>query len=159
MNRVSPRVLLADTDDALRVSLQRALDAAGFRVETAATGNEVILGCEVDPPDILIVDVDLPDIDGFEVCEYVRRETRDADITIIVMTRCSDDMTRHYLGPMVDYVGGDFFVAKPCDGRLLLHLLDDLAGDISPPRQPARTTFPTRAVWPTHRSPSMTTVG
>ncbi len=155
MNRVSPRVLLADPDNVFRASIQRALESAGFRVETADSGSEVIVQCEIDPPDVLIIDVQLPDIDGFEVCEHVRHETRDADVTIIVTTECSDDMTRHYLGPMVEYVGGDFFFAKPCDGKLLLNLLDDLMEEDAPATRTDYVAFPTRAVWPTRSGPSI----
>lgn len=159
MNRVSPRVLLADRDAAFRDSIERALGAAGFRVETVASGSEVIAQCEFDPPDILIVDINLPDMDGFEVCEHVRCETRDADVTIIVTTDCSDEMTRHYLGPMVEYVGGDFFFAKPCDGKLLLHLLDDLVAEDARPRREWVGTCPTHAVWPTRHAPFRASYG
>ncbi|UCC30553.1 MAG: response regulator transcription factor [Phycisphaerales bacterium] len=127
MSRESPRILLADPQTASRHALQVRLEDAGYTVDTVASGSDVILMCDVDPPDILILDVHLPDMDGFEVCEYVRHETRDLDLTVIVLTEPTDEMTRSYLGPMVDFAGGDYFLAKPCDSKLLIQLLDDLS--------------------------------
>jgi len=111
----------------------------------------VLLLCDLHPPDVLIMDVRLPDMDGFELCERVRRETRDLDLTIILTTEASDDMTRAYFGQMVDYAGGDYFVAKPCDRKLLLKLLDDLAAEPAGNKRQAVKVFPTHVTWPTTR--------
>ncbi len=126
MNRVLPRILLADGSPRNLSSFRRQFENAGFPVRALATAADVIISCELDPPDVLILDLHLPDMDGFEICTYVRRETRDYDVTIIVMADVSDDLTRAYLGQMVEYAGADYFVAKPCDGKLLLELVDIL---------------------------------
>lgn len=153
MGKQSPRVLLADAESAWRDSLRQQLAGAGYDVDVAACGRDVILLCEMDPPDVIIMDVHLPDLDGFELCDYIRHETRDADVTIIIMTEPSDRLTRAYLGAMVDFVGGDFFFAKPCDGKLIVQLLDDLTGDIDAAVHPPVAGCPTRVVWPTTRPP------
>ena len=152
MSHQAPRILLADPQDASRQAVRQQLEAAGYHVDTVTSGGDVILLFELDPPDVLIMDVDLPDMDGFEVCEYVRHETRGSDVTVIIMTEPQDDMTRTYLGPMVDYAGGDYFLAKPCDGKLIAQLLDDLVVDGDAPVADLVTGSPTRAVWPTARS-------
>ena len=97
------------------------------------------------------MDVQLPDMDGFEVCECVRRETRGSDLTVIITTEAIDQMTRAYLGQMVDYVDGDYFFAKPCDGKLLVQLLDDLAEKAHDMSEDRRSISPTHVVWPTSR--------
>ncbi len=126
-----PRVLLVDADDAARHALETHLTDAGYDVQTASTGRAAISFCELQPPDIVIMDVHLPDMDGFEVCGYVRRETRDQDVSIIIMTEPSDKLTRSYLGSMVEFAGGDYYFSKPCDGKLLVQLLDDLTAEWS----------------------------
>ncbi|MGB2984791.1 MAG: response regulator [Phycisphaerae bacterium] len=158
MSRTSPRIVLADPQRSSQRLLRRQLEDAGFHVEIAANGSEVILLCEIDPPDILILDVDLPDMDGFEVCAYVRHETHDSDITVIIMTETTDEMTRTYLGQMVDYAGGDYFFARPFDGRLLVHLLDGLSNQADQSNDQPRAVFPTRVVWPTTRTRSFASI-
>lgn len=147
----SPRVLLADAQCAARDSLQQQLTSAGYDVDVASCGSDVILLCESQPPDVIIMDVHLPDMDGFEVCEYIRHETRDADVTVIIMTEPSDHLTRAYLGPMVEFVGGDYYFAKPCDGKLIVQLLDDLTDDSGSDDDGLVSRCPTRVVWPTSR--------
>ncbi len=158
MKRRPLRVLVADHAHATRTSLQRQVEAAGCRVATATSAEDVIIQCDIDPPDVLMVDVDLPDMDGFELCEHVRHETRDLDLTIILMVEPEDDMTRTYLGRMVDYAGADFFFAKPCDGHLLQMLLDDIAAHRDRSGAASRRGFPTRAVWPTAQGRAPTSV-
>ncbi len=156
MSRKLPRIVLADPQPDTRHALYRQLGDAGFRVQTAISGSDVILMCSIEPPDILITDVDLPDMDGFEVCEHVRHQMRGTDITVIIVTEPTDEMTRAYLGQMVDFAGGDYFLVRPFDGKLLIQLLDSLSEDVECNNvcPAAAPTFPTRAVWPTTRSHS-----
>ncbi len=149
MSRHSRQIVLADPQRASRRTLCQQLEDAGFCVQTATTGGDVILLCDIDPPDILIIDVDLPDMDGFEVCEYVRHETRDSDMTVVITTDPADEMTRRYLGQMVDYAGGDYFFARPFDGRLLVQLLSELDSEWAQSDDQLHNAFPTRVVWPT----------
>jgi len=127
-----PRVFLVDADDAARRALETHLADAGYDVYTASNGRDAISFCELQPPDIVIMDVHLPDMDGFEVCGYVRHETRDEDVSIIIMTEPSDKLTRSYLGSMVEFAGGDYYFSKPCDGKLIVQLLDDLTAEWTP---------------------------
>lgn len=151
--RRPPVILLADPEPNSRLYLRQHLEDRGFCVVTAETGEDVILLCDISPPDVLILDVHMPDRDGFEVCEYVRHETRGAEPTIIIATEPTDEMTRNYLGPMVEFAGGDYFVAKPCDPHLLAQLIDDIVGCSETTGDGMTTAFPTRAVWPTSRGP------
>lgn len=153
MKPKKPRILLLDAQRSTRQALSRHLDAAGYPVCTVSTGTDALVVCDIDPPDILIMDTQLPDMDGFELCERVRHETRDRDLTLIIATEASDEMTRAYLGQMVDFVGGDYFFAKPCDANLMTQLIDDLANEMHGKRMASRGGFPTRVVWPTSRAP------
>ena len=138
MGRRPPHILLADSHPSCCSTLKQHLEDAGYSVRTSTSGQDVILLCDIAPPDILIMDVHLPDMDGFEVCEYVRHATRDSELTTIIVTDADDEMTRTYLGQMADYVGADYFMAKPCDGNLLVKLVDTLAREhgVPPNRGP-----------------------
>ncbi len=145
------RILLADHEPSSRQALFRELERAGHTVQIADDGEDVLLLCDLDPPDVLIMDVDLPDIDGFEVCECVRRQARGADLTIIVIAQPTNRMTRTYLGQMVKYVDGDYFFAKPCDTKVLIELLDDLSTCPEGPTEARSPGFPTHVTWPSSR--------
>ncbi len=148
----SPRVLLADPKRSSRQQLQRQLEGHGYEVQAVTTGADVVLKSRFDSLDVLILDVDLPDLDGFEVCAIVRHHARDSDPARVMMADVDDDLTRAYLGQMVDYAGGDYFFAKPCDYKLLLRLLDGLRQEEAKEDRPrCWRSSPTRAVWPTTR--------
>ena len=71
------------------------------------------------------------------------------------MTEATDNMSRAYLAKMVEYAGGDFFLAKPCDVNLLAKLIDDVTEPTERANDYYPTTSPTHVVWPTTRSRSM----
>ncbi len=143
------RVLVADSDQSVRKDLAWHLEDVGYEVVPAANGGDVLMQCEIDPPDAVIIDVRLPDMDGYEVCTQLRHDPGTTDVPIIITAVPCDKMTQTYLGQMVDYAGGDFFVAKPCDVNVLVQLVTDA---VSPPQDaevPALVGFPTRVTWPT----------
>lgn len=152
MTSDTPRILLADPECHSRTALCRELERAGYAVQVAEDGEDVLLLCDLDPPDVLIMDLKLPGMDGFEVCECIRRETRAADLTIIIITDAADQMTRTYLGQMIDFVDGDYFFTKPCDAKVLIQLLDDLSYRPELLTEARIPGFPTQVVWPTSRS-------
>ncbi|UCE60398.1 MAG: response regulator transcription factor [Phycisphaerales bacterium] len=150
MRRKPLRIVVADNDRNSRHALHQQLIDAGHKVCRSVLAGEVGMLCELDPPDVLILDVNLPDMDAFEVCERIRREAGGDDPTIILMTDASDDMIRTYIDQMADYAGGDYFLAKPFDPKLLLKLLDQLASERKPADR-ASAGFPTKVTWPTSR--------
>ncbi|MBP2475922.1 DNA-binding response OmpR family regulator [Crossiella equi] len=107
-----PRVLLIEDDHAVREGLQLALRRQGYTVDAAATGELGLAALRVQAPDIVVLDLMLPGIDGFEVCRRIRAG---GEIPIIMLTARSDDM---------DIVGGleagaDDYVVKPVQPRVL----------------------------------------
>jgi DNA-binding response OmpR family regulator len=105
-------VLLIEDDQAVRDALELALRRQGHHVRTAATGEDGLAQLRATPPDIVVLDLMLPGIDGFEVCRRVRAA---GSIPIIMFTARSDD---------VDMVSGleagaDDYVVKPVQPRVL----------------------------------------
>ncbi len=149
MEQAPIRVLVADSDQSTRKDLTWHLQDVGFEVVPAASGGEVLMQCEIDPPDVVIIDVRLPDIDGYDVCSQLRHEPGTSNVPIILTTAAVDEMTQSYLGQMVEYAGGDFFVAKPCDVNVLVQLVTDAISSLAKPDEAAPTGFPTRVTWPT----------
>ena len=77
------RILVVDDTDANRYAVSRHLQANSFRVTEAATGQDALTRAGTDDPDLIILDVRLPDISGFEVTRRLREDPRTADIPIL----------------------------------------------------------------------------
>ncbi len=151
MHRHTLYVLLASADKGRRGTLRRRLETAGLWVDTAACGAEVLVQCDFDRPDVLILDSELGDMDQYELCSQLRGAADESPITIILLTDASDDMTRDYAPQMTRQVGGDYFLARPLDLNLLIKLLEELGREIHPRSERTRRTFPTHVTWPTSR--------
>jgi two-component system OmpR family response regulator len=100
-------ILVVDDEPAITDLLATALRYMGYRVTTAATGREALEAAAGAVPDLVVLDVMLPDIDGFEVCRRLR-EARDFVPVIFLSARDSDD------DRVTGFVrGGDDYVTKP----------------------------------------------
>jgi two-component system alkaline phosphatase synthesis response regulator PhoP len=112
------RVLVVEDDPTLRMSLRRTLRSAGYAVETAATGPEGLeaaLGLELD---LVLLDIMLPGMNGFEICQRVRREKAELPILLVTAKGEEEDKVRG-LG-----LGADDYVVKPFGVAELLARVD-----------------------------------
>src|SRR5579863_9633354 len=105
-------VLLVEDDPGVREGLGLALRRLGYGVRPAASGEAALHGIGEATVDVVVLDVMLPGLDGFEVC---RRLRRGSDIPVIMLTARGDDL---------DIVGGleagaDDYVVKPVEPRVL----------------------------------------
>ena len=71
------------------------LTRAGYRVLTAASGREALDTIAIQNPDLILLDLMLPDIDGFGICEILRRQTATATIPIIILTAWATNDAQH----------------------------------------------------------------
>jgi two-component system OmpR family response regulator len=102
-----PRVLIVEDDPELRGVLRRGLEEEGFQPEAVATGAELFDRVEAAVPDVLIVDIGLPDADGRDVCQALR--ARGIGIPVLFLT-ARDTLVDRLSG--FD-AGGDDYVTKP----------------------------------------------
>jgi two-component system response regulator MprA len=101
------RVLVADDDLAVRSSLERALRLEGYEVSLAADGRETLERVMSSPPDALVLDVRMPDLDGLEVCRRMRALS---DPTPVLMLTAKDAVADRVEG--LD-AGADDYLVKP----------------------------------------------
>lgn len=101
------RLVLVDDEDNLRSMLDAALRHHGFDVYTAATGREAIEAVARHSPDLVVLDVMLPDLDGFEVCRRWRSEGRKTPVLFLTARDSTDDRVRGLT------LGGDDYLVKP----------------------------------------------
>jgi len=107
-------VLVIEDDPTLRLGLTKTLRSEGFRVEIAKTGPEGIELAQTVHPDLVLLDVMLPGMNGFEVCEELRR--LDADVPILMVTAKGEeqDKVRGLKLGADDYIVKPFGVAELC---------------------------------------------
>lgn len=101
------KVLVVDDDPAVSAALERALRLEGYEVETAADGGKGLEALALDPPDAVVLDLGLPDIDGLEVCKRMRAAKND---TPVLMLTARDAVNDRVLG--LD-AGADDYLVKP----------------------------------------------
>jgi len=110
---MSGRILMIEDDDRLAAMLTRFLGENGFRAESRADGSRGLAALRATAFDAVILDVMLPDMDGFEVCRRVRAES---DVPIVMLTARGDEMDR-IVGLEL---GADDYLPKPFNPRELL---------------------------------------
>ena len=127
-------VLVVDDHDDNRELFATVLRDEGIVVATAADGVEALEIAARERPDVILLDLAMPRMDGFDTLERLRREEHGREAYIIVISAFADRATR----VRVDELGADAFLAKPCLPRLLLDMIDAAFDDSDdPPRAAA----------------------
>jgi two-component system phosphate regulon response regulator PhoB len=110
------RVLIVDDDPDILRLVSYNIGQAGFEVVTASTGRKALEIAQKQHPDLIILDVMLPDVDGMEVCRTLRQQYTSRRIPIIMLTARGDEIDR-----VVGFeLGADDYVAKPFSPRELV---------------------------------------
>jgi two-component system, OmpR family, response regulator len=112
------RLLLVDDEDHLRSMLQAALSHHGYDVHPVATGREAMAAVPTVRPDLILLDVMLPDLDGFEVCRRLRSEGTRTPVLFLTARDSTDDTVRGLT------LGGDDYLAKPFSLEELVARID-----------------------------------
>src|SRR5262245_26944103 len=110
------RILIVDDDPDIQRLVSYNLTHAGFEVITAETGRTALGSVQRQPPDLIILDLMLPDIDGMEVCRTLRQRESSRRIPIIMLTARGEEIDR-----VIGFeLGADDYVSKPFSPRELV---------------------------------------
>jgi DNA-binding response OmpR family regulator len=110
---MAKHILLVDDDTLLRRSLTFNLEKAGYRVSPAATAEDALAQARLDPPDLVLLDIGLPGMDGLDALRSLRQQ---ADVPVIFLTARRRELDQ-VLGLEL---GADDYVTKPFDIDVLL---------------------------------------
>ncbi len=121
-------VLVVDDEDHVRALLRQVLTEAGYRVLEAASGVEALSMARKHHPSVILLDVMMPDISGFDVTQILKSDPATAEIPILILSIIED--RQHGLE-----LGADAYLTKPVDMNLLLQTVSTLASQ-SPSRRP-----------------------
>ena len=111
-----PNVLVVDDVPANRELLQGHLDDLGYNVREARDGVEALEAVEAEEPDLILLDIDMPRLDGIAVCERLKAHPTRRLIPIVILTASNDRNTR--LRGIA--AGADDYLSKPFDSKELL---------------------------------------
>jgi DNA-binding response OmpR family regulator len=106
---VTARVLVVDDDPEVVAAVGEALQDDGYRVETATDGASALKSVLEAPPDLIVLDVRMPNLNGWEFCEIVRRQSHTRDVPVLFLTACTE--VRDQITAM--QVGGSDHLPKP----------------------------------------------
>lgn len=130
------RVLIVEDEADILSLLAYNMKSAGFDVLTASDGYQALVLAKENRPDLIILDIMLPGLDGFEVCKELKRSASTADIPIIMLTARGDEVDR-IVGLEI---GADDYVVKPFSPRELILRVKAILRRLS-------TEIPPEALW------------
>ncbi len=119
------RVLVVDDEPNIVLSLEFLMKKAGFEVEVARNGQEALEAIARQPPDVLLLDVMMPEMDGFEVCERLRADPRGRATKVVMLTARGRDSERQRGLAL----GADVYVTKPFSTRELVARVKAMLGE------------------------------
>lgn len=109
-------ILVVDDEDAVRSVIAEALRLDGFEVREAKSGQEALEQVILDPPDLLVLDVLMPEMDGFTLCQKIRAMPEPLNRLPIILLTALDTTLGRQVG---QEVGADFYLTKPFSPRQL----------------------------------------
>ncbi|MBW1743862.1 MAG: response regulator [Deltaproteobacteria bacterium] len=130
----SAKILVVDDDPDMREALQMILESGGYTVVTAEDGEECLVKLKEEHPDLLILDLLMPRMDGFEVCKALKdpRHAKHAGMPIIILSSVQEGVSqRRYeleTGVQLDV---DDYVEKPVEAKTLLERVGKIMKRIS----------------------------
>ena len=125
----SGRILVVDDERQILHALTTILRGAGYEVDVAATGAEALAAATIRPPDAIVLDLVLPDMNGTEVCRRVRQSS---DVPIVILSAVGEERQKV---EALD-AGADDYVTKPFGMEELLARLRAVLRRVAPPGEP-----------------------
>ncbi|MEL6969297.1 MAG: response regulator [Bacteroidota bacterium] len=115
-------ILLVDDEPNILLALEFIIKQKGFKVVTAANGSEGIQMARQHLPDLVILDVMMPGLDGFAVAKTIRQDKRLNHTTIVFLTAkgTNQDFAQGYAS------GGEIYLTKPFDNQELLNIISEV---------------------------------
>jgi DNA-binding response OmpR family regulator len=127
----APTVLVVDDEEEVRSLLERALRVNGFSVETAGTGREALVKARSIPPDLILLDLLLPDMSGMVVLKELKASSLVSHVPVVILSAHSapEDIRE------AERLGVNAFLAKPVDMNRILERISSLIHESAAPEQ------------------------
>jgi DNA-binding response OmpR family regulator len=113
---MAKRVLVVDDEPNIVMSLRFLMEREGFQVEVASTGQAAVAALDREPADLVLLDIMMPELDGFEVCQRIRDNPAWCATKVVMLTAKGRDVERDKGLAL----GADEYVTKPFSTRDLV---------------------------------------
>jgi DNA-binding response OmpR family regulator len=125
-NRQKKRILVVEDEANLSLLIKEILqNQCGYEVLTAENGKTAITVVRDAQPDLILLDIKLPQMDGFEVLKKLKEDKRTFSIPVIMLSGCADDDSKL----KVSYLHSDDFITKPFETKVLVSKVKNRLGD------------------------------
>jgi CheY-like chemotaxis protein len=121
MEQLMPTVMIVDDDPRLSAALQFRLEQAGYRVRSACSGQDFLAQLDMQRPDLILLDLMMPDISGLEVLEYLRSDPELSGIPVVVVTAWGHAAVQTRCREL----GAKGFLSKPFSLRALAETVEE----------------------------------
>ncbi|MEG4350327.1 response regulator [Microcoleus sp. LAD1_D3] len=122
MSNKSPCIMLVDDEPANLILLEELLHMKGYTTVSALSGDEALSLARASRPDLILLDIMMPEMDGFDVCDRLRKDTALQTVPVIFLTALDDDTSRIKGLEMM----ADDYLTKPFNSRLLLAKVENI---------------------------------
>ncbi len=122
MKTTKKKILIVDDDPNILLSVEFLLVKNGYDVLVARNGMEAIEIIEDTVPDIVLLDIMMPDVDGYVICEFIKKNERTKDSKVIFLSAKSRELDVEFGYKM----GADLYMVKPFSTRTLLEKITEL---------------------------------
>ncbi|MFC1624716.1 response regulator transcription factor [Candidatus Omnitrophota bacterium] len=116
------RILLAEDEKDMAYAVTLQLEASGYEVIKASDGEEALKKARAEKPDLIILDLMMPKIDGYKVCRMLKFDSRYKGIPVIMFTAKAQDSDKK----MGEEVSSDAYITKPFEPDVLLGKIQEL---------------------------------
>ena len=120
--KTTKKILIVDDDPNILLSVEFLLVKNGFNVLVARNGMEAMEIIEDTVPDIVLLDIMMPDVDGYVICEYIKKNERTKSARVIFLSAKSREVDVNFGYEM----GADLYMVKPFSTRTLLEKINEL---------------------------------
>lgn len=113
------KILIVEDEESLLKLESILLTSKGYAVRGVANGQEALDAIQEERPDLVLLDIMLPEIDGFEVCQRIKSNPETQDLPVIMLTakKSREDMARG------EKVGADWYITKPFKSAMVIETI------------------------------------
>ena len=120
------KILIVDDEKEIRDLLKKKLEKQGFAAVTASGGQDALALCKTDKPDLVLLDIAMPEMDGYETCEKLKQDKECKDVPVVFLT--AKDLEPEGLSDRYKGLGASGYLHKPSTFNELLGKIKEIIG-------------------------------
>ena len=120
------KILIVDDEEEIREILKKKLEKSGFAADAVAGGKKALEICKADKPDLVLLDIAMPEMDGYQTCEKLKQDKSTRDIPVLFLT--AKDLDPKSIYEHYDELGAVGYMPKPSTFEELLKKIKEITG-------------------------------